>query len=233
VSTQRPLQFDPPPLNQTFNSFFSGNNEENICHLKQFLVSNDRQIFLSGETGTGKTHLLQASCQYASEQDKSCFYFSFKTRPFPKLDLLDGLETFDLICFDDIENMATKKEWEQGFFHLYNRNQDAHQRLLLAANCPPNALKLQLPDLKTRMAWGLSLKLNSLTEEQQLQALIYKAKALGFDMPSKVGKFLIVHYAHDLTSVWNILGQIEYATLAAKRKISIPFLKQIMQQQAE
>ena len=81
------------------------------------------------------------------------------------------------------------------------------------------------------MSWGLTLKLKALSDEQQLNALIYKANDLGFEISVKVGRFLITHYASDLPSIWILLDKIEQATLAAKRKLTIPFLKQIMAEQ--
>jgi DnaA family protein len=81
------------------------------------------------------------------------------------------------------------------------------------------------------MGWGLTLKLKALSDEQQLNALIYKANDLGFEIPLNVGRFLITHYARDLASIWVLLDKINLATLAAKRKLTIPFLKQIMADQ--
>ncbi|MEO1899038.1 MAG: DnaA/Hda family protein, partial [Methylococcales bacterium] len=114
------------------------------------------------------------------------------------------------------------------FFNFFNLHRDNNKHLLLSAHCPPQFLPIQLPDLKTRMSWGLTLKLKALTEEQQLNALRFKAHDLGFEIPLNVGRFLMTHYARDLPSIWQLLDKIEQETLAEKRKISIPFLKQIM-----
>ncbi|HIF54939.1 MAG TPA: DnaA regulatory inactivator Hda, partial [Methylococcaceae bacterium] len=146
----------------------------------------------------------------------------------PSPALLDGLEELDLVCFDNIENIAGNSEWEQAFFNFFNLHRDNNKHLLLSAHCPPQFLPIQLPDLKTRMSWGLTLKLKALTEEQQLNALRFKAHDLGFEIPLNVGRFLMTHYARDLPSIWQLLDKIEQETLAEKRKISIPFLKQIM-----
>jgi DnaA family protein len=81
------------------------------------------------------------------------------------------------------------------------------------------------------MGWGLTLKLKTLADEQQLNALIYKANDLGFEIPLNVGRFLITRYAQDLASIWVLLDKINLATLAAKRRLTIPFLKQIMADQ--
>jgi DnaA family protein len=230
VPEQLPVQFEFQS-NQSFSTFYPGNNEEIVNHLRQIFFNNEQQIFLWGERGSGKTHLLQSLTQTSNTCNKTSFYYSLDTKDFPDPGMLEGLENFDLVCFDNIEHITGKAEWEQAFFNFYNLHRDANNKLVVTANCPPKYLAIQLPDLKTRMSWGLTLKLKALSDEQQLNALIYKAHDLGFEIPIKVGRFLITHYARDLPSIWALLDKIEQATLAAKRKLTIPFLKQIMAEQ--
>ncbi len=227
---QLPVQFEFQS-NQSFSTFYPGNNEEIVNHLRQIFFNNEQQIFLWGARGSGKTHLLQSLTQTSNTCNKTSFYYSLDTKDFPDPGMLEGLENFDLVCFDNIEHITGKAEWEQAFFNFYNLHRDANNKLVVTANCPPKYLAIQLPDLKTRMSWGLTLKLKALSDEQQLNALIYKAHDLGFEIPIKVGRFLITHYARDLPSIWALLDKIEQATLAAKRKLTIPFLKQIMAEQ--
>ena len=226
---QFPVQFEFQS-NQNFSTFYPGNNEEIVNHLQQIFINNEQQIFLWGDKGTGKTHLLQSLSQEANSRHKTLFYYSLED-DLPDPAMLEGLENFDLVCVDNIEQIAGNNEWEQAFFNFYNLHRDANNKLVVTANCPPKYLAIQLPDLKTRMSWGLTLKLKALSDEQQLNALIYKANDLGFEIPVKVGRFLITHYARDLPSIWTLLDKIEQATLAAKRKLTIPFLKQIMTEQ--
>lgn len=230
MPAQFPVQFEFQS-NQSFSTFYPGNNEEIINQLKQLFINNEQQIFLWGGCGTGKTHLLQAICQEANNFARTSFYYSLKANDLPDPTILDGLENFDLVCFDNIEQIAGNTEWELTFFNFFNLHRDGNKKLVLSASCPPRFLAIQLPDLKTRMSWGLTLKLQSLTDEQQLNALIYRANDLGFEIPVRVGQFLITHYARDLPSIWILLDKIEQATLAAKRKLTIPFLKQIMAEQ--
>ncbi len=229
---QLPLEFEFQS-NQSFNTFYPGNNAEVINHLQHFFSHDEQQIFLWGETGTGKTHLLQAACQESIQHNKTCFYFSFDGKQLPDTEMLIGLESFDVVCFDNIEKIVGNTDWEHAFFNFFNLHRDNNKQLILAANCPPKYLTIQLPDLKTRMSWGLTLKIIPLSDEQQLDALIYKANDLGFEIPVNVGKFLMSHYARDLPSIWVLLDRINHATLAAKRKLTIPFLKQIMDEQEQ
>ena len=224
---QIPLRFEFQS-NQNFSTFYHGDNEETIDHLQQFCHSSEQQIYLWGAAGTGKTHLLQATTQEVNKQSKSCFYFSFNSNSLPDPSMLTGLENLDIINFDNIDHIAGNNEWEQAFFNFYNLHRDRNKQLILSSSCPPKYLAIELPDLKTRMNWGLTLKLKTLSDKQLLNALIYKANTLGFEIPIQVGQYIMTRYASDLPSTWDLLKKIELATLSAKRKVTIPFLKQMM-----
>lgn len=227
MSEQLPVQFELQST-QNFDAFYPGNNKEIIAHLQQLFINKEQQIFLWGENGSGKSHLLQAACQETNNTNKTSFFFSLDKKTLPPTSILDGLENVDLVCFDNIDQISGNSKWEQAFFNFFNLHRDNNNHLILSALCPPKYLEIQLLDLKTRMNWGLTLKLKPLTDEQLLNALIYKADVSGFEITPNVGKFLMTHYTSDLPSIWKLLNKIEQATLIAQRKLTIPFLKQIM-----
>lgn len=217
--------------NQTFDSYFAGSNQEITSQLKAIAdQGNEQQIYIWGEPGSGKSHLLQACCQLALQQGKTAFYFKF-TQPLPATELLTGLEEFELVCFDDIDWLAGHADWELALFGFYNRHRQNNHKLLLAAKTPPKFLGLELNDLKTRMSWGLTLRLQKLSDHQLLEALQTKAHYLGFEISAIVGRFLLNHYVHELPALWQLLEKIDRATLSAQRKLTIPFLKKILAEQ--
>ena len=229
---QVPLQFEFQS-NLTFASFFTGHNAEIVEQLQALAGDGDeQQLFIWGEQGSGKTHLLQACCQQAKQSGKDPFFFQFRAGKLPPSTLLDGLEDMELVCFDDMQCIAGNAEWEAALFTFYNSHRQNNHKLLLSADCPPKYLAFELPDLKTRMSWGLTLKIQSLRDDQIIDALTFKAHFLGFDIPANVGRFLLNHYVHDLPALWLLLEKIDRATLVAQRKLTIPFLKQILAEQA-
>jgi len=228
---QVPVQFEFQ-TNLAFASFFVGNNAEVVAQLQALAGSGpDQQIFIWGDSGCGKSHLLQACCQQAKAQGKDPFYFKLIANNLPSPMLLEGLEDVDLVCFDDVQMLAGNTDWESAMFAFYNSHRQNNHKLLLAADCPPKYLPFELPDLKTRMSWGLTLKIQALRENQIVEALTFKAHSLGFDIQPKVGRFLLNHYVHDLPALWGLLEKIDRATLIAQRKLTIPFLKQILAEQ--
>jgi len=228
MAEQIPIQFDLK-AEQSFASFYTACHQEVIQHLTDTASGKgNQQIYLWGAKGLGKTHLLQACCQQAHQRQRSAFYLPLQKNQLPTPDVLEGLEALDLICIDNIENCAGDSAWELALFNFYNLNRDSDHQLIISAHCPPNFLPLELPDLKTRMSWGLTLKLQELSDAERIAALTCKAKHLGFEITTQVGQFLNKHYARDLPALWSLLPKLEQATLVAKRKLTVPFLKQIL-----
>ena len=228
MAEQLPLQFEHR-VNRSFHNFYSGNNQEVIDHLKNCIAgTGEQQIYIWGGKGLGKSHLLQAASQLAQEFNKTAFYYALIKDALPSIDILTGLDEYEIVCFDNIEVIAGHSEWELGFFNFYNLHRDQGFKLILSSECPPNWLPIQLQDLKTRMNWGLTLKLHDLSDDDSIKALAFKARQMGFEFSPKIGRFLLKHYARDLNVLWELLDRLDQATLAAKRKLTLPFLKEIL-----
>lgn len=228
MSEQLPLQFEFN-ANQSFKSFFFGCNQEISSHLKQSAIGQgEQQILIWGDPGVGKSHLLQACCQLAHEHKLTTFYFSFERQNLPNPAILNGIDDIDIVCIDNIEAIAGNKEWEMAFFNFFNKHRDKDHHLIMSASCQAKYIPIELPDLKTRLNWGLTLKLQAFEDDELMQALAYKANQIGFDIPPQVTRFLLNHYARDLPSLWNLLDKLDHATLSAKRKLTLPFVKKIL-----
>ncbi|MGZ4981672.1 MAG: DnaA regulatory inactivator Hda [Methylobacter sp.] len=231
MAEQLPLHFEFR-ANQTFNDFFPATNQEIVTHLQQCIAgSGEQQIFLWGKSGQGKTHLLQACCHQAQNQNISSFYFDLANAGLPDPSLLNGLDEYDVVCFDNIECIAGNRVWELAFFNFFNQHRERGHKLIVSSSSAPNDMGIQLPDLRTRLNWGLTLKIQPLTDSDRISALIFKADQMGFEIAPQTGRFLLTHYDRDLASLWALLEKLDKASLAAKRKLTIPFLKQILDEE--
>jgi len=228
MAKQLPLHFEFR-ANQTFKNFYPGGNQEIINHLQNCVAdTGEQQIFLWGKPGLGKSHLLQACCCQAYILGLRSFYFSFSGSALPDPMVLNGLDDIDVVCFDNIEHLAGDPAWEMAFFNFFNQHRDHGHKLILSAHRAPSDIAIQLPDLKTRLNWGLALKIQPLADHDRIAALTFKANQMGFEISPKAGRFLLTHYVRDLASLWALLEKLDQASLSAKRKLTIPFLKQIM-----
>lgn len=228
MAVQIPLQFEFTS-DQSFNDYFSGENQEIVNHLQDCVTGTGcTPLYLWGDQSLGKTHLLQACSQLAQQNEITSFYLPLSNHDLQDYSILEGLENIEIVCVDDFDLIAGNSVWEHAFFSFFNQLHDHNHRLIISAPVPPNELPVHLPDLKTRLTWGLILKLKPLSEQQRISALSYKARKTGLEISPQVGRFLLTHYSRDLPSMWALLDRIDHETLAAKRKLTIPFLKQIM-----
>ena len=211
----------------TFANFFPGENAAVLIHLQNFTSSKckERYVYLWGSAdGVGLTHLLQASCHACQAQ---VIYLNL-AEPDLQPNVLIDLEHLYLVCLDNIEFVLGRKEWEEALFHFYNRAHEKGTRLLLASHTSPLTLPCQLPDLASRLTNGLVLAVTSLTDEQKLSALQMRAGYRGITLSTEVGKFLLNRYSRDMNSLFSVFDKLDTASMIAKHRITIPFVKQIL-----
>jgi DnaA family protein len=185
----------------------------------------ERLFYLWGDPGCGKSHLLQGCCQ--SKQGSAYLPLSYFKELGP--DCLEGMEEQDLIAIDDIDAIVSDKKWEEALFHLYNKVRDnGHSILLISGKSPPSGLTLQLEDLRSRIAWGLVIHLKELNDDLKVMVLQQQAKKRGFTLANSVVLFLINRCARNMHHLLELLDTLDAASLAAQRKITLPFVKRVL-----
>jgi DnaA-homolog protein len=230
MAEQLPLKFEFN-ADRTFAAYYPGSNQEVFNQLQNFASgTGEGYIFLWGEAGHGKSHLLQACCHAASQIGLRPFYLDVAGWVDGDPGLLVGLENFEIVCLDNVDALVGHDNWELALFNFYNQHRQLNHKLLLSARTAPSDLHFKLADLKSRINWGLALKINELDDNDKIAALAFKAKQKGFALTPHAARFLLTHYDRKLSSLWLMLDQLDFASLAAKRKLTIPFLKQIMGQ---
>ena len=222
------------PDDETFASFQSESNQMVVQQLSHFLdhIGDDiRQVhslYLFGLTGVGKSHLLHASCAYADTLGITSLCLSFSELTQLSVDVLDGLENIDLVCLDDIQLIAGNKKWQQGVFDLYNRMIEQNKCLIITGDQSVAQLNISLPDLVSRLSWGLTEQLKPLSDKEKSFALQYRAQQRGLTMNDDVASFLINRLSRDMTSLIAALEQLDQASIREQRRITIPFIKDIL-----
>ncbi|KTC91697.1 DnaA regulatory inactivator Hda [Fluoribacter dumoffii] len=188
----------------------------------------ERLLYLWGNTGSGKTHLLQACCQAVSST-QSAIYLPLALLKEWGPQTIEGLEDQELICIDDINLIAKDSAWEEALFHLYNKVKDMEKSILIiSGNQSPTTLPIQLADLRSRLSWGLVIQLMELNDEDKINTLKLHALKRGFALPTSVGQFLLNRCSRNMHDLHHLLNRLDDASLAAQRKITIPFVKDIL-----
>lgn len=225
---QLPLSISLPD-EATLSNFVVGPNEHVLMQIYQAVQKKgERFIYIWGASGAGRSHLLQAACQKAHENGFSSMYLQMNHLKDSEPKVLNGLESLDLICLDDIQKIATDPRWEESLFHFYNRIRDNQGYLIISGNSPIQALNIQLNDLRSRLSWGVVYVLKPLNDEQKLQALQACAKTKGLLLSDEVGHFLLNRCMRNLSDLIDALVTLDNASLAAQRRLTIPFVKEIL-----
>ena len=213
----------------TFANFIAGSNRRLVNLLRQMASGEDEQlVYLWGDNGCGKTHLLQSICNQAALGEKTSVYIPFKQQDFLSIDMLVGIDSLTVACIDDIDMVAQDATWEEALFHLFNKVRESKAKLVIASKHAPNNLPFNLKDLKSRIAWFMPFMLEPIGDEQKLMAMQLRAKARGFDLDSAVGKFLLSRCPRNMHSLFEALEKLDFASLSRKRKLTIPFAKEVL-----
>lgn len=184
------------------------------------------QLYLWGAMGCGKTHLLQAACQRAGEHGLPAAYIALRDAPHPGV--LEGLERLGLVALDDVQVVVGQAVWEEALFDLINRLREHAVPLLLAADRPPSALPVALPDLASRLGWGPILRLEGLDDAAKLELLRRRAVERGLILPDEVGRYLLDHLPRDVSSLLEGLERLDRASMEMHRKLSLALAREVL-----
>lgn len=215
----------------TFANYYSDNNNHVLDAIHQLIGNKDTHynvLHLWGSSGVGKSHLLQAICNYADINKVSAFYLSLGEVINYSEFVLEGLESYQLLCIDDVELIAGKKNWEEALFHLYNRALENKVKMIFASEFAPANSDIALPDLRSRLGWGVVYKLTALTDDDKVKVLQLRAKNRGLELTQQVGEYLLNRCPRDMNKLFDCLDTLDKASLVAKRRITVPFVKQVL-----
>ncbi len=212
----------------TFTNFDSRANQQVLRCLKQLLKgSGERIIYLWGQGDVGITHLLQACCHEAFQRQAHAIFLPL-SEPDLTPEILQDLESVNVICIDDIEYVLGKPAWEEQLLHLYNRVHDGNSRLVIGAKKISYLTQCELPDLKSRLSWGLTLRVDGLSDAEKPQALQMRLARRGLTLSRQTAKFLCQRYDYNMKALLDVIETLDHAALMAKRRLTIPFIKKTL-----
>ena len=213
----------------TFANFLPADNAYLVDALQsQIRGCGENFQYLYGGDDSGKSHLLQAVCHLADSLGLRSVYLPLEELALLSPDLLDGMEDLDLVCIDDLHLVAGRAKWETALFHFFNRMRDAGCYLIISADASPAQLGIKLPDLSSRLAWGVTLSLQNLTDEQKSDALKLRARERGLELTEDVIKYILHRGPRTLKELFDMLSHLDQASLMAKRRLTIPFVRETL-----
>ena len=212
----------------SFANFLEGDNREVVQALKARLSDHNQTIlYFYGISGAGKSHLMFAMQRLAQQQQADSIYLSLQD-PRMTVELIEMVEANSIVCIDDVNAWAGDSEKERALFALFERVKHQHGQLIISASQSPDCCGFELTDLVSRLASGLVYPLHTLNEDQQFEAIKLRANHRGLRISDEVIKYLLSRSSRDSTQLFDLLDQIDKASLIEKRRITIPFLQTLL-----
>ncbi len=205
------LQFDELDPSCSFDQFIVS-EENTLCHrllleaaglvkAKEKQLGSFNPIYLYGDAGSGKTHLLMSIGQALQSKGIACQYVRAETftdhvvsaiRAEEMSQFRHAYRNIDVLLVDGVHVFARKGATQEEFFHTFNTLHLAGKQIILSANCSPQELQLIEPRLVSRFEWGIVLPLKTLCRPEQItQMLASKAESFQFPLSEKLAAFLI------------------------------------------
>lgn len=187
-------------------------------------------LYLWGESGAGKTHLLHACCAAADALGRPFRYLAgIGIAPAGDTDILPTDQgPGPLVCLDDLAPPDQDGTMELECLSLYEAVRQAGGNLVVAASRPPAELGLGMPDLVSRLSAGGVFRLTPLDDAGKRRVLVERSRQRGFDIPEPVIEYIMRHHARDTGALLHLLDRIDSASLSRHRRITIPFLRQLL-----
>lgn len=224
---QLPLALRTPP-DQRLDTFVGA--PEGVLPLVESLAigASDDWIFVSGAPSTGKSHLLLAACARAQEAGRRPAYLRLATAAGRVADALQAMEGFDLLALDDLDGVAGERDDEIALFDFHNRARAAGTSVAYAAMLRPDALALSLPDLRSRLGQCAGVVLSPLDDAGRREVLRQRAQRRGVAVDDAALDWLMRRVGRDLASLTQLFDRLDRASLAAQRRLTVPFLRETL-----
>ncbi len=226
------LDLAPPPA-PTLDNFVPGRNGAALEALRAIARGGraERFVYLWGEAGSGRSHLLRALARAGSASP--AVYLCAAVH--------GGIAGNKLIAIDDVQDLPPADQIE--LFDLYNRVRAAAGRaadaaataaaasggaLVAGGNAAPARLALR-DDLRSRLAWGLAFQLHPLSEAEKTAALRAHARARALELPEELITYLLKHAPRDMASLIGILDALDRYSLEQKRQVTLPLVRDALE----
>jgi DnaA family protein len=213
-----------PSEPSTFANFVTGRNGEVVAAVSRAARGEigETGVVIWGAAGAGKSHLLQASVERARALGRSAIHCGASEAPdSPPAE-------HALVAVDDLERADAAAQAR--LFTLFNALAASGGQLVGASAVPPAQLPLR-EDLRTRLGWGLVFEVLPLTDVEKGAALEALARERGFALPADVVSYLLAHGRRDMASLVATVAALDRHSLAAKRPVTLPLLREWLQRE--
>jgi len=216
----------------SFENFISDRAELVVDSLKSLIVAQGEiQLGLWGAASSGKTHLLNACAYFARQQQISLQIYDARQLAECDASEFEGFSRCEVLAIDNLDAIVGIGAWEQLFYQAINRCRQGDFRFIFSVSLNPRNLTCNLADFRSRLLWGLLLRLPESNEDDIRNIMHRRAQMLGMELSSEVISYLLTHHSRNLSSQMEILRTLDGVSLMRQRRVTIPLVKQALAEQ--
>ncbi len=236
----------------TFQNYVVGNNNQMAQAAALAVAQSPAQaynpLFLYGDTGLGKTHLMHAIGHAILQQKPDARVAYLSTEKFTN-EFIQGLQenalvkfrqryrNIDVLLLDDVQFLGGKERIQEEFFHTFNELFESGRQIVLSSDRRASEIAKLESRLVSRFEWGLPADIQSPDFETRVAILRTKAQTLKLDVPADVITFIAQNVAKNIRRLEGALIKVSsYASLTG-RTLDVPtsemLLKDILMEQAQ
>lgn len=212
----------------SLSSFFAGPNAAAVQHLKLWAQSATRSpvpTYLWGQSGSGKTHLLQAVHGALRDQAALVGWLDASRQAPVPFDEAWSAVVMDDVHLYNLEQQHTAFNW---FVNALTPKSGQPRWVLAAGAFPPADLALR-DDLRSRLGWGHVYALQVLSDPERRAVLRQEADARGLFLSDEVMSYVLTRFSRDLSSLMQLLEHLDQYALQTQRVVSIPLIKSMLE----
>lgn len=214
-----------PQVLPTLDNFVNGENTALMDAVQRQLAAADGSwLYLWGEPGSGRSHLLRAAVAAASAAGRPATYFTASAAT--ALEMRPGL----LAAVDDLDLLG--ETGQANLFRALIQARDAQGCLILAGNAPPRGLALR-EDVRTRVGQALSFEILPLDDDAKGVLLMQHAMARGIGLDADIVEYLLRHGRRDTRWLMETLDALDEASLTHSRPVTLPLLREVLRDDCE
>ncbi len=220
------MDFNQIPINfsfytkKTLDNFIVGENQILIDALRK--LNTENHIYLIyGKKASGKTHLCNA---IKSMNLSNSFYVN--EEKYIENKKIDSV--YDILIIDDLDKIIDKSDVEEYLFSIINNQIINNKSVVITSTEDIESLNIKLPDLKSRIISEFIFEIKDLDDNQKINLMTNVCKERGFDISMNVIRYILNNYNRDLYFLYSLIKNIDSASLSSKKKITIPFIKKVL-----
>ena len=229
----------------TFDNFVVGNSNR-FAHAACLAVAQSpaksyNPLFVYGEVGLGKTHLIQAIAthimQHSGKTKIKVLYISSEKFTNELINSIkDGstaafrekYRSVDVLLIDDIQFLAGKERTQEEFFHTFNTLYEAGKQIVITSDRPPKNITTLEERLISRFEWGLTTDIQAPDYETRIAILRKKAQSENLNVPDEIIDFIADKIPSNIRQLEGALTKLTAYSVLTKKDLSVPLTREIL-----